>query len=108
MVNKHILVAVSLLISFQSARVALAENVPAVTGVPAMVQKAAKSVFTLTTYKDDGSILAVTRGVYLDKPDEGIAAFKPFIGASTASVIDATGKKTDVEAIIGANDIYDI
>ncbi len=74
----------------------------------AAVQKAAKSVFTLTTYKEDGSILAVTRGVYLGNASEGISSFKPFIGAYSASVIDATGKKTDVETIIGANDIYDI
>ncbi len=74
----------------------------------AAVQKAAKSVFTLTTYKEDGSILAVTHGAYFVNPGEGISSFKPFAGAYKASIIDASGNKSDVAAIIGANDMYDI
>lgn len=72
------------------------------------VQKAAKSVFTLTTYKKDGSILDTTHGIYFANPNEGISAFKPFDGAYRAEIIDANGKKYNVEAIIGANDMYDI
>ncbi len=72
------------------------------------VQKAAKAVFTLTTYKADGSILAVTHGAYFVNADEGIAAFKPFNGAYRADIIDAAGNRADVAAIIGANDMYDI
>lgn len=72
------------------------------------VQKAGKSVFTLTTYKPDGSIKATTHGVYFGEKGEGIAAFTPFIGASSATIIDASGKKSEVTAIIGANEMYDI
>ncbi|MCD8305370.1 MAG: tetratricopeptide repeat protein [Prevotella sp.] len=72
------------------------------------VQKAAKAVFALTTYKADGTILNVTHGAYFVNADEGIAAFKPFDGAYRADIIDAAGNRADVEAIIGANDMYDI
>ncbi len=72
------------------------------------VQKAAKSVFTLTTYDADGAIIATTHGTYFVTPNEGIAAFKPFIGAYSAVIIDAQGNKSDVETIVGANDMYDI
>ncbi len=72
------------------------------------VKKVAKSVFTLTTYKEDGSILTVTHGAYALNPGEGISTFKPFIGAHRASIVDASGKSAEVEAIIGANDMYDI
>lgn len=74
----------------------------------AAVQKAAKAVFTLTTYRQDGSILATTHGAYFANADEGISAFKPFDGAYRAEIIDANGKRATVEAIIGANDMYDI
>ncbi len=86
----------------------IAFSLPGANAQSPAVQKAAKSVFTLTTYKEDGSILAVTHGAYFVNPDEGIAAFKPFIGARRASVIDATGARADVETIIGANEMYDI
>ncbi len=72
------------------------------------VQKVAKSVFTLTTYKEDGSILSTTHGVFFLSGNEGISAFKPFVGAYKAVVIDASGNRNDVETIIGANDMYDI
>ncbi len=72
------------------------------------VQKTAKSVFTLTTYKADGTILATAHGVYCNATGEGIAAFTPFVGAKSATVIDGAGKKYDVTAIIGADEIYDI
>ncbi len=74
----------------------------------AAVQKAAKSVFTLTTYKADGSILSTTHGVYFSAPNEGISSFKPFVGASRATILDASGKSSEVETIIGANEMYDI
>ncbi len=74
----------------------------------AAVEKTAKAVFTLTTYRADGSIIAVTHGAYYANAGEGIAAFKPFVGAARATIIDATGATADVESIMGANDMYDI
>ena len=74
----------------------------------AKVTKAAKSVFTLTTFKADGSIIATTHGVYCGDNGDAISAFQPFVGANSAAIIDASGKKYDVEAIYGANSMYDI
>ncbi len=74
----------------------------------AAVVKASKSVFTLTTYKADGSLLSTTHGVYFSSSNEGISSFKPFVGASRATIIDAAGKRSEVETIIGANEMYDI
>lgn len=73
-----------------------------------MVQKAGKTVFSLTTFKPDGSILATIHGVFCGDNGEAISSFTPFIGAKSAVIIDAFGRKAEVEAIIGANEIYDI
>lgn len=86
---------------------ALSFALPSLAQSPA-VQKTAKSVFTLTTYKADGTILTTAHGIYCNTAGEGIAAFTPFVGAKSATVIDGAGKKYDVAAIIGADEIYDI
>lgn len=72
------------------------------------VTKVGKSVFTLTTYKSDGSIQGTTHGVYFGNDGEGIAPLGVFLGASSAVIIDGSGKKADVVSITGANDVYDM
>ncbi len=96
---KTTLVILSLLLGFSVPEIAAQDNV---------VRKASKSVFTLTTYKADGSLLATTHGAYCGNAGEGISSFTPFVGASSAVVIDGAGNKYDVDAIIGANSVYDI
>ncbi len=96
---KTTLVILSLVLSFSVTELAAQDNV---------VRKTSKSVFTLTTYKADGSLLATTHGAYCGNAGEGISAYTPFVGASSAVVIDGAGNKYDVDAIIGANDMYDI
>ena len=86
----------------------LAFSMPELTAQDNIVRKASKSVFTLTTYNADGSLLATTHGAYCGNAGEGISSFTPFIGASSAVVIDGAGNKYDVDAIIGANEMYDI
>jgi len=75
---------------------------------PGPVQKAAKSVFTLTTFNKDGGIIAATQGVFIDNKGTAISTFKPFIGAVKATVVDATGKSMTVDAIMGADELYDV
>lgn len=75
---------------------------------PSAVVKAAKSVFTLTTFNKDGGIISSTQGVFIDSKGTCIATFKPFIGAVKATVVDATGKSMDVDAIMGADELYDV
>ncbi len=95
---KHICTAIALLIlSFLPA---LAQ--------PIAVSTAAKSVFTLTTFKADGSIQASSHGVFISADGTAISPWKPFVGADHAVVIDNKGKKYDVDCIIGANELYDV
>lgn len=75
---------------------------------PGSVQKAAKSVFTLTTFNKDGGIIASTQGVFIDNKGTAISTFKPFIGAVKATVVDAAGKSMDVESIMGADELYNV
>lgn len=43
----------------------------------ANVKKAAKSVFSLTTFKADGTLLSSTRGVFVGENGEAISTWKP-------------------------------
>lgn len=75
---------------------------------PGSVQKVAKSVFTLTTFNKDGDIIASTQGVFIDAKGTAISTFKPFVGAVKATVVDASGRSMDVDAIMGADELYDV
>ena len=75
---------------------------------PGWVKKATKSVFTLKTFSDDGSLIASSNGFFIGVNGEAVSNFTPFKGASRAVVIDAQGKEIPVLSIIGANDMYDV
>ena len=75
---------------------------------PGPVQKVAKSVFTLTTFDKSGNIIAATQGVFIDNKGTAISTFKPFVGAVKATVVDASGKSMEVDAIMGADELYDM
>ncbi|MCD8296295.1 MAG: hypothetical protein LUC88_01850 [Prevotella sp.] len=75
---------------------------------PTAVKNMAKSVFTLTTYSDDGTQLATSHGVFTGDNGEAISDLKPFIGAAAATVTDVKGKQMNVSHIIGINELYDV
>lgn len=75
---------------------------------PAAVQKASKAVFTLTTFKADGSLLSSTHGVFIATDGTAVSTFAPFVGAAKATVIDAAGKSYDVDCLLGGNELYDV
>lgn len=75
---------------------------------PSAVKNAGKAVFTLNTFKADGSLLASSHGVFVGKNGEAISQLRPFEGAASAVVIDNSGKKMNVVRILGASDIYDV
>lgn len=75
---------------------------------PSVVKNAGKAVFTLNTFKADGSLLASSHGVFVGKNGEAISQLRPFEGAASAVVIDNSGKKMNVVRILGASDIYDV
>ena len=72
------------------------------------VQKIAKSVFSLTTFKADGTILATGYGIFIDNHGTAISTWEPFVGAAKAVVTDANGKQLEVDYMIGANELYDV
>lgn len=74
----------------------------------ATVQKVLKSVFSLTTFKKDGSLLASGRGVFVGANGEAVSTWAPFVGADSAIVIDANGNKHTVDVIYGASEVYDL
>ena len=79
-----------------------------VSAQPAAIQKAAKAVFSLTTFNAAGDIIASAHGTFVSPQGEAIAPWKPFVGAARAVVIDATGTEHPVVAMIGANELYDV
>lgn len=78
------------------------------TNCSAQIESAAKSVFSLTTFKKDGTLLASTHGVFVGDKGEAISSWKPFVGADSAVVIDSKGKQSVVSALIGANELYNV
>ena len=74
----------------------------------ANVQKVLKSVFSLTTFKKAGSLLASGRGVFVGTNGEAVSTWAPFVGADSAIVIDANGNKHTVDVIYGASEVYDL
>lgn len=87
---------------------ALFLNATAIFAQSAAVKKAVNATFTLTTFKADGSILATSNGAFISNNGVGVTTWKPFVGADRAVIIDNKGQKYEVEAILGANEIYDI
>ncbi len=75
---------------------------------PGWASKAIKSIFTITTFKDDGSLLSSANGFFVGSNGEAVSSFSPFRGASSAVIVDASGKKYNVDCMLGANEIYDV
>ena len=75
---------------------------------PSAVQKVARSVFTLTTYREDGTEIATARGFFVTSDGQGVSEWAPFVGASRGEVTDAGGKTYRVECVLGANELYNV
>ena len=75
---------------------------------PSWVKKATKSVFTLKTFSEDGSLIGSSNGFFTSDKGDAISNYTPFKGASRAVVIDASGKELPVVSIVGVNDMYDV
>ena len=75
---------------------------------PSWVKKATKSVFTLKTFAEDGSLIGSSNGFFTSANGDAVSNFTPFKGAARAVVIDASGKEMPVISIVGVNDMYDV
>lgn len=80
----------------------------AIMAQPSPVKKAAKGILKITTFSADGNVLSTGYGAFIDTDGTAIAAWTPFVGASTAVAIDGQGTKYEVESIIGASAIYNV
>lgn len=91
-----------LLITFHlSLLTAMAQN-------PSWAKKAAGAVFTLKTFKADGSLLSSSNGFFIGENGEAVSSYTPFKGAHRAVVIDAQGKELPVAQLAGANEMVDV
>lgn len=82
---------------------------PAITmAQPSWVKKATKSVFTLKTFAEDGSLIGSSNGFFTSATGDAVSNYTPFKGAARAVVIDASGKELPVVSIVGVNDMYDV
>lgn len=75
---------------------------------PALVKKAAKSVFKITSFDANGDMLHSGYGAFVGENGEALTTWNVFVGASSAKVIDAQGRKYDVDCLVGANEIYNV
>jgi tetratricopeptide (TPR) repeat protein len=65
-------------------------------------------VFTLKTFKADGTLIASANGFFVGENGEALSSFTPFKDARRAVVIDAQGKEWPVDCLMGVNDMYDV
>ena len=72
------------------------------------VKKAAKNIFKLTTFNAEGKLLSTSYGILIDADGTALSSWNPFVGASSANILDAQGRKYDVDCLIGANEIYNV
>ena len=77
-------------------------------GLPKWAGKAKKAVFSVITYNKENKILNTGNGFYIDEKGTAVSDFTLFKGAHHAVVVTAEGKELPVNAILGANDIYDV
>ena len=75
---------------------------------PTWTKKAAKAVFTLKTFNDEGMPVGTATGFFVGTGGEALSSFAPFKGASRALIVDAGGKEHKVSCLLGANDTYDV
>lgn len=70
--------------------------------------QASKSVFKLTTFDKSGTLLSSSLGFFIGNEGEAVALWKPFVGADHAVVVDNKGNRMEVDALLGANEIYNV
>ncbi|KAA6350464.1 Lipopolysaccharide assembly protein B [termite gut metagenome] len=75
---------------------------------PKWMEKAKHAVFSVITYDKDDKILNTGNGFFVSENGVALSDYSLFKGASRAIIIDAEGKQMPVDAILGANDMYDV
>ena len=71
---------------------------------PKWTKKVQKSIVSVLAYGKDGKLLHSGTGFYIDARGTAVADYSIFRDAYSASVVDASGNKSNVCRILGADD----
>lgn len=75
---------------------------------PKWVEKSKRAVFSIVTYDTNDKILNTGNGFFVTEDGMALSDCSLFKGAQRAVIIDFEGKQMPVDAILGANDMYDV
>ena len=79
-----------------------------VAQAPKWVDKAKRAVFSVVTYDQDDKILNTGNGFFVTEDGVALSDYTLFKGARRAVVMSSDGAQMPVEAIMGADDMYDV
>lgn len=75
---------------------------------PKWVEKAKRAVFSVITYDKSDKILNSGNGFFVSEDGVALSDYTLFKGAARAVIVNYEGKQMPVEAIMGADDMYDV
>lgn len=75
---------------------------------PKWVEKAKRAVFSIVTYDKENNIKNTGNGFFVSEDGVALSDYTLFKGADRAVIINSEGKQMPVDAILGANDMYDV
>ncbi|MCD8030407.1 MAG: tetratricopeptide repeat protein [Bacteroides sp.] len=79
-----------------------------VAQAPKWVERAKRAVFSVVTYDKEDNMLRTGNGFFVTEEGVALSDFSLFEGAQCAVIITSEGKQMNVDAILGANSIYDV
>ena len=79
-----------------------------VAQAPKWVEKAKRAVFSVVTYGENDKILNTGNGFFVTEDGVALSDYSLFKGAERAVIINSEGKQMPVDAVLGANDMYDV
>ena len=79
-----------------------------VAQAPKWVDKAKRAVFSVVTYDQNDKILNTGNGFFVTEDGVALSDYTLFKGAQRAVVMSSDGAQMPVEAIMGADDMYDV
>lgn len=79
-----------------------------VAQAPKWVEKAKRAVFSVVTYDREDKILNTGNGFFVTEDGIALSDYSLFKGAQRAVVINSEGVQMPVEAVMGADDMYDV
>lgn len=79
-----------------------------VAQAPKWVDKAKRAVFSVVTYDQNDKILNTGNGFFVTEDGVALSDYALFKGAQRAVIVSSEGVQMPVQAIMGANDMYDV